>query len=74
MLDILFLVLLLAYTIVNVSITGKMTGKSYEPTEMIIRGLDPRVACLVCRRVKASAAAGFDIDPTPSGITDRLAS
>ena len=23
----------------NVSITGKMTGKSYGPTEMIIRGL-----------------------------------
>ena len=73
MLDILFLVLG-AYNYTNVSITGKMTGKSYGPTEMIIRGLDPRVACLVCLRVKASAAAGFDIGPTPSGITDRLAS
>ena len=72
MLDILFLVAYYYYT--NVSITGKMTGKSYGPTEMIIRGLDSRVACLVCRRVKASAAAGFDIGPTPSGITDRLAS
>ena len=51
-----------------------MTSKSYGPTEMIIRGLDPRVACLVCRRVKASTAAGFNIGPTPSGITDRLAS
>ena len=60
----------------SISITGKMTGKSYAPTEMIIRGLpgwlawfaggwgDPIPPGKYWR--PASAAAGFDIY-TPQG-------
>ena len=60
----------------SISITGKMTGKSYAPTEMVIRGLpgwlawfaggwgDPIPPGKYWR--PASAAAGFDIY-TPQG-------